>query len=212
MKMDAKARKIFRKLPLKIKNYFWEIEEECREYGITFRVSGGKRINFGGGRCGGYFCESTKQLAIAIDRPIFMMLGTLIHEESHFDQWKDLDSIWYKPQMESSANRFFNWLNGSIENKNPEKDAKKIIELEADCERRTIKKIKKRWSELISVEQYIKSANAYMFSYLWMARSRKWIGDFTSKEKYIKQFPSKMKKKYDKLPIKFIPLFEEHSK
>jgi hypothetical protein len=188
MKMDAKARKIFRKLPLKIKNYFWEIEEECREYGITFRVSGGKRINFGGGRCGGYFCEHTRQLAIAIDRPMVMMLGTLIHEESHFDQWKDLDSIWYKPQMESSANRFFNWLNGSIENKNPEKDAKKIIELEADCERRTIKKIKKRWSELISVAQYAKAANAYMFSYLWMARSRKWIGDFTSKEKYIKQY------------------------
>jgi hypothetical protein len=212
MKMDAKARKIFRKLPLKIKNYFLEIAKECGEYGITFRVSGGKRINFGGGRCGGYFCESTKQLVIAIGRPIPIMLGTLIHEESHFDQWKDLDSIWYKPQMESSANRFFNWLSGASENKNPEKDAKKIIELEADCERRTIKKIKKRWSELISTEDYVRSANAYMFSYLWMARSRKWIGDFASKQKYVNQFPSKMKKKYEKLPLKFLSLFEEHSK
>lgn len=210
MKLDSKARKIFNSLPQKIKNYFLEIDEDCANYGITFKVSGGKGINFGGGRCGGYFCSDTKVLAVSINRKIPNMLGLLIHEASHFDQWKDLDSVWYKPMMYASGERFFNWLSGSVELSHPERDAKRIIELELDCEKRALRKIKRRWSDVINPEQYAQSANAYMFSYLYMAQSRKWIGDFISINKYCNKFPEKMLPKYDDIPEKYLKLFKQH--
>lgn len=212
MKMDSKARKIFNQLPKDVQNYFREVDKNCKEYGITFRLGGGQTINFGGGRCGGYFCDHTKQLALAMGRQLKWILGTLVHEESHFEQWIDLDSVWHKPQMDASATRFFNWLKGHPSSRSPETDAKRIIELEADCERRTIKKIKKHWSKYISIDEYARSANAYMFAYLWMAKSRKWIGDFTSKKRYIKHFPAKIHSKYETLPNKFWQLFEEAAK
>lgn len=206
--MDSKARKIFHKFPDEVKDYFKQVDEKCKTHGITFKISSGGSVNFGGCRSGGYFCEKSKTLAIASNVRLKWVLGALLHEESHLDQWADSNSVWYESKMDYSFLMFFGWLGGYFNIKNPETYAKKIIKLEADCEKRTIKKIKDRWQKYISVDDYARSANAYLFSYLWMAKSKKWVGDFTVYKKYTKHFPAKIHSKYEKLPIKFLKLFE----
>lgn len=46
-----------------------------------------------------------------------------------------------------------------------------------------------------------------MFSYLWMAKSRKWIGYCVKQQRFLKHFPVKMQKQYDFLPEKYLKLF-----
>jgi len=207
MKFDSKARQIFKKLPNEVKNYFYEVDEKCKKHKINFRLSGGKSLNADGARCGGWFDDSNKELAIALDMPLKWSLSILLHEESHLDQWLDPTSVWYNYGIYNSFPRFFSWLTKESELRDPLKEARKIIILEADCEKRTLRKIKKRWSHIIDFEVYSRSANAYMFSYLWMAKTRKWIGSCVKQHHFLKNFPIKMQKQYEFLPEKYLKLF-----
>ena len=207
MKFDSKARQIFKKLPNDVKNYFYEVDKKCKKHQINFRLSGGKSLNANGSRCGGWFDDSTKELAIALNMPLKWSLSILLHEESHLDQWLDQNSVWYNSKINNSFQRFFSWLAKDSEIRCPLKEAKNIIILEADCERRTLRKIRKRWSHIIDCETYSRSANAYMFSYLWMAKSRKWIGCCVKQQYFLKHFSAKMQKQYNFLPEKYLKLF-----
>lgn len=210
MKLDSKARKIFKGFPQEVKDYFYQVDKKCQKHGIVFRVGGGNNVNAGGGRCGGYFCDKAKELAVCIGRSMKSGLEILIHEDCHMDQWLDKKSIWYAENIQSGHLRFFSWLLEKKEIRNPTETAKKVILLEADCEKRSLRKIKKRWSHLISPEEYAKCANAYMFSYLWMARSRKWVGEYLNRKTFIRHFPDKLKNKYENLPDQFLLLFSKH--
>jgi len=207
MKFDSKAKQIFKKMPVEIKNYFYEVDAKCKKHKVQFRLSGGKGLNADGSRSGGWFDDYNKELAIAINAPLKWILATLLHEESHLDQWLDETSVWYDRKIYNSFRRFFSWLSKDSEINCPLREARNIIILEADCERRTLRKIKKRWSHIIDCETYSKSANAYMFSYLWMAKSRKWIGCCVNQQYFLKHFPSKIQKQYEFLPEKYLKLF-----
>jgi hypothetical protein len=70
----------------------------------------------------------------------------------------------------------------------------KVLEMELDCEKRSIEKIKK-YKLPINVKEYTQKANAYMYFYRALAKTRKWTNK--SKSPYSltniwKQMPSKL--------------------
>ena len=214
MKIDSKARKILNSFPREVRDLFIQIDQKCRKYKVVFRVSSHSNVYSGSGSCSGYFSDKPKELAVAINNPLKWVLATLVHEDSHFDQWLDKCSIWHSRESKQNFSDFFDWLFKIKSIKNPTQSAKHVARLEADCERRSIKKIKKYWSHLISPEVYAQTANAYLFSYLYMAKSRKWISTeigLTSKAFY-RHFPDESQNKFDNLLEKYFNLFEKKCK
>lgn len=214
MKIDSKARKILESFPRNVRDFFNQISQKCQKHGIKFRVSSYSAVYSGTGACSGYFCDQKKELAIAINNSLKWVLSTLVHEDSHFDQWLDQKSIWHDKQNRRNFDNFFDWLLKIKNIKNPTESAKHVVRLEADCERRSIKKIKKSWSKIISPEVYAQNANAYMFSYLYMAKSRKWLSrNFgLSQKAFYQNFPEKILNKFDSLPEKYSRLFSRKCK
>jgi hypothetical protein len=214
VKIDKKARAILNSFPKDVQDYFYEINEKCAKHGVKFRVSSGSVVYSGGGSCGGFFSDSPKELAIAVNKPLKWVIATLVHEDSHFDQWLNRQSIWHNQKVSRNFNSFFDWLLKIKNIKNPTETAKHVIALESDCERRSIKKIKKRWSHIISPETYAQSANAYMFSYLYMAQSRKWISETIEiKNKcFYRNFPQKILSKFENLSEEYFELFQRYDK
>jgi hypothetical protein len=212
VKFDKNSRKLFKKLPKEIKDYFEEVDQKCKKHGITFRLGGGKSLNIPNGRCSGFFSDFTKELAVAIDRPLKWLMATLVHEECHFEQWLDENSIWYNEKISAGFQSFFEWLDGGLELKDPTKYAKNVIAVELDCEKRAFKKIKKRWSHIISPEDYAMTANAYMYSYLYMSYSRNWIKAKLRRKAFYKHFPAKLLNSFEELSDEQYDLFYRHEK
>ncbi len=212
MKFDNKSRHLFKKLPKEVRDYFYEVDERCKKHNITFRIGGGKSLNISSGRCSGFFSDFSRELAVAIDRPAKWIVATLVHEECHFDQWLDENSVWYDHEVSQKFDLFFQWLNGQIELKNPGDAAKKAVCIESDCEKRALKKIKKRWSHMINPEDYAMSANAYLFSYLYMAHSRNWIKAKLRRKVFYRNFSKKISDNLSELSDEQFNLFYKHEK
>lgn len=214
MKIDQKARSILKSFPRDVQDYFYEIEEKCKQHGVIFRVSGGKKVYSGSGGCGGFFSDDPAELAIAVDKPLKWVIATLVHEDSHFDQWLDKNSIWHNKSIAKKINSFFYWLMKLKNIEDPTETAKNVIALEADCERRSLKKVKERWSHIISPEDYAQSANAYMFSYLYMAKSGKWISDKVKLRNrcFFRNFPAKILRQFNNLSDQHLALFYKYDK
>ena len=214
MKIDKKARSILNSFPKDVQDYFQEISEKCKKHQVKFRVSSGCKVYSGSGSCGGFFSDSHKELAIAINSPLKWVVAILVHEDSHFDQWLNHQSDWHDPKVSRNITHFFDWLSKTKNIKDPIESVKSVISLESDCERRSIKKIKKRWSHIISPENYAQSANAYMFSYLYMAHSRKWISKSVNiySKCFYRNFPQKILGKFEALSEKYFELFSKNDK
>jgi hypothetical protein len=100
--------------------------------------------------------------------------GIFVHESCHVDQMIDKNSIWY----DESFNTEKDWLDLHTkgETKKSEKVKKyfkKIMELELDCEKRSVEKIKK-YNLNIDINSYIKSGNSYLFSYYCFYHLKCW--------------------------------------
>ena len=76
---------------------------------------------------------------------------------------------------------------------------KDTIELEWDCEKRTICKIKKHKLD-INISKYCQAVNSYLFSYWATMRNRKWY-----------PFPYNNPKIVRRMPDKILPLKEYHN-
>jgi len=210
VKIDQKARSILKTFPKDVQDYFSEIAERCKKHGVVFRVSGSQKVNSGSGSCGGYFCDQPSEFAIAINKPLKSVVATLVHEDSHFDQWLEKGSIWHDKANTKKMNSFYFWLMKQETIKDPTDAARHVILLEADCERRSLKKVRKRWSHIISPTDYAQSANAYMFSYLYMAKSRRWISDgiHLGKKCFFRNFPKRFLPDFTELSDSHFDLFK----
>ena len=81
MKFDSKAKQIFKKMPVEIKNYFYEVDAKCKKHEVQLRLSGGKGLNGDGSRSGGWFDDYNKELAIAINAPLTPMGLFVLHKD-----------------------------------------------------------------------------------------------------------------------------------
>ena len=124
-------------------------------------------------RVGGYFDEANNKIVVRMDE---YFLEILVHEYCHYIQWKTNCKIW--SEQEDSIDLMWKWINKDIEldKKHLNIIFDKIVKLESDCEKRAIKLIKKYGLD-INLEQYIKSANAYLLFYDYVKEKRVWLRD-----------------------------------
>lgn len=209
MKLDSRARKIFRKFPRDVKEYFEKLDQKCQKHGILLKLGGGKEVNFGHGRCGGYFDDSGKEMNIAIGGSIQSLMANSLHEEGHLDQFLGKSKIWHQFSFYNGHTRFFKYLSGErIYKVNQAVQA--AIAIEKECEKIAIKKIKKKWQKYIDLDWYIASASAYLFSYLYMAKKRKWPKNTPCIAQIRAHCPNKILRSYKTIPERLEAAFDRY--
>ena len=209
MKLDSRARKIFKKFPRDVKEYFEKLDQKCQKFKISLILSGGEEVNFGHGRCGGYFDDSNKIMKIAIGGSVQSSLSVSLHEEGHLDQWINKTPAWSNFKIYNGYTRFFKYLNGErIYKVNQAVQA--AIAIEKECEKIAIKKIKKKWLKYIDLNCYVTNASAYLFSYLYMAKKRKWPKNTPCTAKIRAHCPNKILRSYKTIPERLEAAFDRY--
>lgn len=94
----------------------------------------------------------------------------LAHEYCHATQWSENTQIW---RDASKGDRVWEWLEGKPL-RNPRELTPYIRDMEADCERRTVRTLKEL-NAPFDLERYQRAANAYIHFYNVMAIERKWF-------------------------------------
>lgn len=120
--------------------------------------------------------------------------GIFVHESCHVDQLIDKDSIWH----EGVFNADQDWLDvhtrgKTRKSKKIETYFRKLMELELDCDRRAVEKIKK-YGLNINIKEYIRSSNVYMFSYYCFYHQKCWYDGehrIYDQKEILKQMPTK---------------------
>lgn len=184
---------------------------------ITLKLVGKKKILADGAKCNGFFSDNPRELVVACGQPESEWIQTFIHESSHMDQFLEKSLVWdtdITPNVDAS-DIFFEWLDGKRKDMNLVKKCMKLLRnVELDCEKRTVKKIKK-YKINIDIEAYIQKSNAYIFSYTYLLESRKWVQGIYFVEDVIKHSPKKFLKNpkdYDKIPKQLREAFDRATK
>ncbi len=116
--------------------------------------------------------EEEKSLTVALDHA--MGFEILLHEYCHFKQFKENIELWNKSL--ELYDLLFDWcLNPKkrVSKQRLEESMRSIIEIEHDCEKRVLKLLLLNPIEGVSIKQYTKAANAYLWSYQIMRKIRK---------------------------------------
>jgi hypothetical protein len=115
--------------------------------------------------------------------------GVLIHEYSHFIQWRDDSKLW---------NKFCNYdITYSQIILKPQKYKKELValmELEIDCEKYSTNIIKN--NNLFDHKKYAQSANAILYKYAMLYKYNKWPDDNRKYKKVQDYCPTKILKSY----------------
>lgn len=187
------------------------VKEQCDLHGVKYDLPKNKYLDLSGEiKCGGYFDETNKVLAVAMGHKDSMSL--FVHEYSHMNQWLDGIEVWNKCSDECSHDAMDRWLKGEyIENINHHIDNCKYLEL--DNEKRAVKLIKKFDLE-IDVDNYVRKANAYVQFYNYLKLSRKWSVPKNSpymNERIQSSCPKTFSMDYSKISKKLEKIFREEN-
>lgn len=108
--------------------------------------------------------DGEKEFVIAIDHPLGF--ETSVHEYCHYLQYKNKNDLWVK--FDKNYNLLLDWIDNdslNFSNSELENSLYSIISLEHDCELMTIEFANKNQMTTFKYDQYIKSANAYLWHY-----------------------------------------------
>jgi len=161
-------------------------------------------------RCTGYFDDESRTLQVAMkQRDAFEIL---VHEYSHLTQWIDKVPVYTK------ANKYLlavdEWIAGTdLPEIVIDTAIQGIVDLELDNEKRSAKLINK-YGLSIDKESYVKKANAYLYFYHWMRKTRKWCSPNNPpyrNKNIVAAMPTAFRGKYDKLPKRFEKVFEQEN-
>lgn len=145
-----------------------EITRRAWRFGCAVVMSPEDGVLADGMRCSGYFDGDSEVPVLAVARKSPRWLGILLHEYCHLTQWAEGAPVWKGDKNAA----WQEWLDGK-----PVRGVKQQIalsrELEADCERRTIRLIKEL-NAPIDVDHYTRGANGYIHFYNIIAEKRKW--------------------------------------
>lgn len=151
--------------------------QKAKDHHITFEPSADEKVLYANRLCSGFF-ESrwplgsnnpTPYLTFGMGKPVDLWLPIAVHETSHMDQHIESSPYWMNPDDYALLDR---WLEGrDVPQINAIID--QVILMEADCEIRTIEKIK-QYQLPISTEYYAQRANAYLYFHHWMKENRQW--------------------------------------
>lgn len=134
-------------------------------YGRGARVQSGPKQH-----CNGYFDGTV--LAVAIGKPFEEWFHVFVHEACHMEQWRDRSKYW-TDDLDYQYDILEQHQAGVDTGKKIIKAINKIVTLEADCERRALKAIKKHKLP-IDPKVYAKGANSYLLFHTKLIESREW--------------------------------------
>lgn len=197
-------------VPKKVANFLRRELKKCRDNDIKIFMPYSTNLFEETGDCSGYFDEKPLTLAVAVRGSYKKWLPVFVHESCHMDQWLEQAPVWtrrvnrFKP-----LNLFDKWLTGKIDLdksiKNDMIDC--ILNIELDCEKRSVEKIIKNKLP-IKLETYIKKSNAYVWSYRIIQRTRSWEHSSVYEHPDIlKTMPTEFIDDYSKLPIEIKEVF-----
>ena len=147
----------------------------------------------------GYFVDyGDPTLAVAKGKPYKEWVMILVHESSHMDQWIEKSKYWSNNFINGreSVEYIDDWISGKeYSDKDIGDFIKRSIDVELDCEKRTIDKLKK-YNIDINIAEETQKANSYILFYNIVKEFRKW--NEVGKAPYqIKEVWSKMSKEFD---------------
>jgi hypothetical protein len=115
----------------------------------------------------GYF--DANKIVVAIKNNQEDWLSTLVHESCHLDQYLERNR-WYSNLME---NKLDDWVNGA-QLKNARTHVDKVIKLEHDCEKRSLRKIEK-YKLPLDMDKSNKIARLHIYYYNWVYKNRVYL-------------------------------------
>ena len=111
-------------------------------------------------------------------------------------QWLENAKSWKLVERLDSHSKVSDWLDGKDVSK-IDKHLSAIRDLELDCEKRTVKLMKK-WKLSVNTRLYVREANAYIQLYNWMKEYRHWPNSAWSR-KLLNKFPSTFRMDYTEI-------------
>ena len=208
----------FKTINPRILNYINHELDKCRANGISIYMPKRRSIaHSGGDYCAGYLevdhPSGRPMFAVACGRSIRNWLLIFVHESCHLDQWLEQVPFWeVYVNGESTLDVMDQWLNLKVDLNSRELKAvfDNVIEIEADCERRSVEKIK-QWDLPINIDSYIRKSNAYIWSYRLMQETRNWNHTAAYGHGPVwRAMPKYFDQTYDVLPDKIRNTFYKH--
>lgn len=193
-----------------VRKFIQDLRKKCKENNVKLNLVRKWAIVEDGVEIGGSFGPNSRDkviLSCATARPDY--LSILVHESCHLDQYLENGIVWKKGD---SCNQVFTWLEGKVYYKYLNKHINNVQDLEEDCERRAVEKIKE-YNLPIDIDTYIQKANSYIWFYKHLQKTRYWPDRFSSP--YVipevwQNMPKKFQKSYRRIPKRFKLLFEQY--
>lgn len=189
-------------IPKEYKPFIAYIKRMCTMRGIELMMSPSKTVvitDSFSADCSGYFDSDDKVLAVACGKPFEDWIEILIHEYAHMQQWLT-DDRWDK--WTDACGNLWAWLDKEkIMNSTQLKSViDDMIELERDCEERALE-IMSKWKLKINKSQYKRKSNLYLYSYRLIPILKKFPSGIYDNKQILSMCPTRMSKKYEKVPI-----------
>lgn len=203
-----------------------KLKRECDLKKVILKTNDDTFIKYpqSGFNCSGYFVAfpnlSHPLMGFAMNIEINDLIPTILHEWSHMDQWFENDKVWTNNmyyidyQYKESVDLIDEWMNGKeLTNQELDQYIKTAIDVELDCEMRTIKKIYTLHLEdklKYTIDEYIQKANSYIYLYLYIKEIKKW--NITGKAPYLieevwRSFPNHFNGDYSQLKQEYKDLY-----
>lgn len=193
------------------------VKQKCKDYDVKLILSPEDHVATipNECKCNGYFDDDNRALAVATGKSFDKWFKTLVHEFGHMTQWIDGIPEWKEIKEPADAEVIIElWYDKLIELESAQKQywLKRARNVELDCERRTVRLIK-RHNLPIDTEEYSQHANAYVYFWNYTMIVRSWYK--IGKEPYnipeiVSAMPKTMDNDYDKLPPKYRELFDKY--
>lgn len=163
-------------------NYIEKVKQKAARHSVDIRLISQSRIPYG--TCenllvSGYFIDRPiRELAVGTEKPLPDWLGIFVHESCHMDQWIEQTSVWKEIIVDGreAVDWIDDWCNGKDDLPLPiEQLIARARNIEWDCERRAHAAIVEH-NLPIDPHQYAQKANAYVYFYNHLLKTRAWNG------------------------------------
>lgn len=177
-----------------IKDLLGDVACKCVHHNISLKLESKQVVDEMEFPCSGFFDESNLVVATRKKNELDWV-GTLIHESCHLDQCVEKCKEYIKDELGLFVVE--DWIRGKQKDKNKAMRAfTRTIAMELDCEIRSVRKFKK-YKIKFNEQEYIKQANAYLFSYVYAFVNKKWYPVPYEQTCIVKHMPAKFKKPND---------------
>jgi hypothetical protein len=195
------------------------VHSSLRKYKIKLILSL-ETTTIGKNQISGYFDDASKELLVCINEPNW--IETLVHEFCHFLQFKEQDPLYTSLDQGDSnyLSEVWDWLDNKhefVSTKRKNEAFRKIIDMELDCERRSVEMIK-RFKLPINLEDYEYTAFVYIHFYNFCKKYRTWFSDGVSVADIVEisdledKYKISLDGDFRKLPPEFEEIFKKYAK